>query len=116
MITSLQSSMIVGDQASQRKASEVSAANHIILCNILKFLEPSPGTLFENVPTDDPDGFIEDIFKGLVTCLVSPNDEIRALSGAVAKRLFPEDGILNTLRKSDRVDFKTLRLNFWRMT
>jgi hypothetical protein len=116
MITSLQSSIIVGDHASQRKASEANAANHIILCNILKFLEPSPGTLFENVPTDDPDAFIEDIFKGLVTCLVSPNDEIRALSGEVAKRLFLEDGILMSLRKSDKVDFKSLRLNFWKMT
>jgi neurofibromin 1 len=87
-----------------------------MICNILKFLEPSPKTLFENAPAESTEAFYEENFEGFVSCLVSPNDQVRILASALAKRLLAPDGILVSLRKSDRLHSQNLRLRFWKLT
>jgi neurofibromin 1 len=112
----ISSDTLTGEYSAQRRGSESSAANTAMICNILKFLEPSPKTLFENAPADSTDTFYEDNFEGFVSCLVSSNDEVRTLASALAKRLLAEDGILASLRKTKRLSSQNLRVRFWKLT
>ncbi|KAK9779340.1 putative GTPase-activator protein for ras-like GTPase [Seiridium cardinale] len=112
----VQSNMASGNHATQRKASEANAANLTLLRNILKFLEPSPEALLENPPEDNAEAFYEDIFQGLVSCMVSPDDQVRILAGSVAKNLFSQGSVLARSRKGKRLDQQSLRSDFWSMT
>ncbi|KAH8203248.1 hypothetical protein TruAng_002546 [Truncatella angustata] len=112
----VQSDLASANRNTQRKASETGAASLVLLRNILKFLEPTPELLLQNPPDDATEGFYEDIFQGLISCMVSPDDQVRTLAGAVAKKLFSQGGVLARLRKSKRLDQQNLRLDFWRMT
>ncbi|KAH8677702.1 GTPase-activator protein for ras-like GTPase [Xylariales sp. PMI_506] len=115
-MASVSSDMYTGDYATKRKASETSAANYPMVCHMLKFLESSPMTLFENAPAESGDGFYEDVFDGFVACLVSPQDQVRSLASNLAKTLLSFDNLIVPLRKSKKLDSKALRYNFWRMT
>lgn len=108
--------MYISDYTSQRRVSETSAANTTMICNILRFLEPSPKTLFENAPAENIDTFYEENFEGFVSCLVSPNNQVRTLASAVAKRLLVPDGILVSLRSSGQLKSQNLMLRFWKLT
>jgi hypothetical protein len=113
---SVQSDLASRNHNTKRKASEASIANATLLRNILSFLEPSPESLWENPPSENPEEFYEDIFSGLVSCMVSPDEQTRALAGKVAKNLFSQDGVLARLRQAKRLDQDDLRHDFWRMT
>jgi neurofibromin 1 len=108
----------IGDQMSRRKASEVNASNIGMIRNVLKFLDASPSTLFDNPPTEGTDKFYEDNFEAFASCLVSANDEIRQLASVLAKRLLSPDvsGILFSLRKAKRLDSQGFKIKFWRLT
>lgn len=108
--------MYFGDHTSQRKASETSASSIYMLCTILKFLDASPTTLFDNAPAGSTDRFYEDNFEAFISCLVSANDQVRALSSALAHRLLAPDGILVSLRKAKRLDSQGFKTKFWRLT
>lgn len=108
--------MYLGDHTSQRKASETSASSIHMLCTILKFLDASPTTLFDNAPAGSTDRFYEDNFEAFISCLVSANDQVRALSSALAHRLLAPDGILISLRKAKRLDSQGFKTKFWRLT
>lgn len=113
---SVQSDLASRNHTTKRKASEASIANATLLRNILSFLEPSPESLWENPPSENTEEFYEDIFSGLVSCMVSPDEQTRTLAGKVAKNLFSQDGVLARLRKTKRLDSEDIRLDFWRMT
>ncbi|KAI1852569.1 hypothetical protein JX265_003051 [Neoarthrinium moseri] len=115
-VTAVQSDMIIGNATSQRKASESNAANLVMTCNILRFLASAPETLLENGPAEGSDTMLEDVFQGLIACLVSADDQVRSLAGVVAKQLFPQEGVMTALRNTKRYDQETLCLNFWKMT
>ncbi|KAK8107613.1 neurofibromin 1 [Apiospora kogelbergensis] len=108
--------MYLGDHTSQRKASETSASNTAMICTILKFLDASPTTLFENAPVDSTDKFYEDNFEAFISCLVSANDQVRSLSSAMAHRLLAPDGILASLRKAKRLETQGFKIKFWKLT
>ncbi|KAK7980760.1 hypothetical protein PG989_013217 [Apiospora arundinis] len=108
--------MYLGDHTSQRKASETSASNTAMICTILKFLDASPTTLFDNAPADSTDKFYEDNFEAFISCLVSANDQVRSLSSAMAHRLLAPDGILVSLRKAKRLETQGFKIKFWKLT
>lgn len=112
----MQSNLASTNYHIQRKASEASAANLLVLRDILRFLEPSPEFLLQTPPEENPENFYEDIFQGIVSCMVSPDDQVRMLAGGVAKNLFSQGGVLVRLRQSRRLDQQNLRLDFWKMT
>lgn len=88
----------------------------MLLRNILRFLEPSPESLLGKAPDENAESFYEDIFQGLVSCMVSPDDEVRTLAGVVAKNLFSQGSVLVRFRQSSNLNQQNLRQNFWRMT
>ncbi|KAI1099294.1 GTPase [Jackrogersella minutella] len=107
----------IGDRHSQRKASETSASTCTMICNILKFLDASPATLFE-APSDNSEAqeFYEEIFEAFVSCLVTANDSVRVLASSVAKKLLTPNGIFASLRKAKRLDSNSFGVKFWRLT
>ncbi|KAI1449301.1 GTPase [Annulohypoxylon stygium] len=117
-MSAISADLYTGDRHSQRKASETSASTATVICNILKFLDASPMTLFEGPPSDSSEAqrFYEEIFEAFVSCLVTANDSVRALASSVAKKLLTPDGILSSLRKSKRVDSSSFGIKFWKLT
>lgn len=115
-MSSISSDAYINTYSAQRRVSENTTANTTMVCNILKFLEPSPKTLFENPPAENTESFYEENFEGFVSCLVSANDQVRILASALAKRLLAADGILVSLRKTERLHSQKLRLRFWKLT
>jgi neurofibromin 1 len=110
--------MYTGDAESRRKATDATAAASGMICNILKFLNASPMTLFENPPEPGKkrEEFYEETFEAFVSCMVSAHDSVRSLATQLAVQIFAEDGILAILRKSIVVDSKGFVSKFWRMT
>ncbi|KAI0006414.1 GTPase [Xylariaceae sp. FL0662B] len=117
-MSAMSADMYTGDRHSQRKASETIPPALTLICNILKFLDASPSTLFEAPASDGLPGeqFYEEIFEAFVSCLVTANDSVRALASGLAKKLLAPNGILSSLRKSKRIDSHGFRIQFWKMT
>ena len=103
----------VNDQ-SPRKANETPASVSMI-CNILNFLDASPMTLFEGPPKDpvDRDTFFLENFESIVACVLAPNESIRRLAVAVAKRLLADEVVLLALKGSKAFDSQELKFRFW---
>ncbi|KAH9893762.1 hypothetical protein F4778DRAFT_772513 [Xylariomycetidae sp. FL2044] len=115
-MSAISADMYIGDRHSQRKASETNTSTSALICNILRFLDAAPMTLFEGPPPEGPDKFYEENFEAFVSCLVTANDNVRALASGLAKKLLAHDGILHVLRKSKCLDAHGFKFKFWRLT
>lgn len=116
-MSSLLREAFAGDQGSpQRKVIESPSSINMI-CNILNFLDASPMTLFEGPPSEhaDRDRFYLYNFSSIVSCVVAANESTRRLAAGVARRLFHEEVILQTLRESRGLDSPSFKSNFWRL-
>jgi hypothetical protein len=104
---------------SHRKASAVDArtSNEIVICNILKFLDASPLSLFESSSPDakKSDSFFEEIYESFVSCLVTANDTVRVLSQPVAEKILPKNGLLASVRQATPLDSEDFKLKFWKL-
>ncbi|GKT86824.1 neurofibromin [Colletotrichum tofieldiae] len=85
-------------------------------CDVLKFLDASPRSLFDGDGQREPiaGAADEDVFLSFLSCVVSANPTIRRLATGVAKRLFSDDSILDTLRSRGRLSSVALKREFWR--
>ncbi|CAJ2511131.1 Uu.00g067560.m01.CDS01 [Anthostomella pinea] len=110
--------LYIGDRHTQRKASEANSWTTPVICNILKFLDASPLTLFENTRADveDLSAFHEEIFESFVYCLVTANDMVRVLSRGLAEKILATDGLLSSFRQANALDSNDFRLKFWRLS
>ncbi|KAI1644280.1 uncharacterized protein F4817DRAFT_225030 [Daldinia loculata] len=116
--SALSADLYIGDHHSQYKPSEADSSTTILVCNVLKFLDASPETLFEAPPADsaEEEQFYEGIFEAFVSCLVTANDSIRALASNLARKLLAPNGLLSSLRKSRRIDSHSFGVKFWKLT
>ncbi|RYP71987.1 hypothetical protein DL771_004456 [Monosporascus sp. 5C6A] len=115
---SITESLYEGDVESQRKALEAFASKSTIICNILKFLNESPATLFE-CPPEDPKSmsqFYEENFEACVSCTVAADDGMRDLARQLSERLIADDTILASLQKSMAMESKGFLSKFWKLT
>ncbi|KAK2021113.1 GTPase-activator protein for ras-like GTPase [Colletotrichum zoysiae] len=85
-------------------------------CDVLKFLDASPRSLFDGDGQVDPGAGAadEDVFLSFLSCVVSANPTIRRLATGVAKRLFSDDSIIDTLRSRGRLSAVAFKREFWR--
>ncbi|KAK6226218.1 gtpase-activator protein for ras-like gtpase [Colletotrichum tabaci] len=85
-------------------------------CDVLKFLDASPRSLFDGDGQAEPTtgAADEDVFLSFLSCVVSANPTIRRLATGVAKRLFSDNSILDTLHSCGRLTSATLKREFWR--
>lgn len=107
----------VDEQITQRQQIE-SASMVDMICNILNFLDASPMTLFEGPPYDlnERDRFYQENLEALISCVVAPDESVRRLGTKVAKRLYANDVVLQSLRTSKRLEQPAFKLGFWRLT
>nr|CAD21515.1 related to NEUROFIBROMIN [Neurospora crassa] len=107
----------VDEQIMQRQQIE-SASMVDMICNILNFLDASPMTLFEGPPYDlnERDRFYQENLEALISCVVAPDESVRRLGTRVAKRLYANDVVLQSLRASKRLEQPAFKLGFWRLT
>ncbi|KAI1496424.1 GTPase [Biscogniauxia marginata] len=117
-ISVISADVYIGDRHTQRKASETSLATNAILCNIIKFLDASPMTLFDTSALDNPnlDVFYEELYEAFVSVLAGANDTVRPLTSGLAEKLLAPDGIFASLRKSNTRDSHDFKSRFWRLT
>ncbi|KAI0156431.1 GTPase [Xylariaceae sp. FL1272] len=109
--------LYIGDRRSHRRMPDARSANEIIICNILKFLEASPLSLFESkTPEARDDAFYEEIYQSFVSCLVTANDTVRGLTQALAEQILPKDGLLASVRQSTPLDSEGFKTKFWKLT
>ncbi|KAK3397174.1 putative RasGAP group protein [Sordaria brevicollis] len=107
----------VDQQMTQRQQIE-SASMVEMVCNILNFLDASPMTLFEGPPYDlnERDRFYQNNLEALISCVVAPDESVRRLGTKVAKRLYANDVVLQSLRASKMLEDLTFKNGFWRLT
>jgi len=119
-MSAVSTDLYIGNHRSHRKpsASDARTANEIVICNILKFLDASPLSLFESTSPEakSSDSFYEEIYESFVSCLVTANDTVRTLSRAVAERILPKNGLLASVRQATPLDSDDFKLKFWRLT
>lgn len=74
-------------------------------------------TLFEGPPGEDADRsrFYLENFSSVVSCVVAADESIRRLAAGVARRLFREETLLQTLRDFQGLDSPGFKSNFWRL-
>ncbi|KAF6835868.1 GTPase-activator protein for Ras-like GTPase [Colletotrichum musicola] len=98
----------------RRDSNLLSSTN--MACDVLKFLDASPHSLFDTDGQGQPvvGAAEEDAFLSFLSCVVSVNSTVRRLATGVAKRLFSDQSILDTLRSRGRVGSPALRREFWR--
>lgn len=114
-MSSLLVDTFVGSQ-SPRKAPETTSSVTMI-SNILRFLDASPMTLFEGPPSEpsDRDRFYQENFESIIYCVLAPNETVRRLGAAVAKRVLTNEPVLSMLRTSNAFDSQDLNPRFWRL-
>ncbi|KAI0485819.1 GTPase [Xylaria cf. heliscus] len=112
--------LYIGVRRSHRKPStaDTRTANEIVICNILKFLNASPLSLFESVSPEakNSDSFYEEIYESFVSCLVTANDTVRTLSRPLAHNILPTNGLLASVRQATPLDSESFKLKFWKLT
>ncbi|KAI1341677.1 GTPase [Xylariaceae sp. FL0016] len=107
--------LFLGDR--KRKASLTSVSNNVVICNILKFLDASPLTLFESPPdVKNVESFYEEIYESFVSCLVTANDTVRGLTHNLAEKILSPTGPLSSVRKANPLDSLDFKIKFWRLT
>lgn len=90
-----------------------------MVCNVLKFVDASPLTLFDSSGTtqNNGDSSSDDVFESFLSCVISSNEAIRQLAGRVATRHFADRNVLDALRSRGKLSssvIKPLRRGFWR--
>ncbi|KAI0397175.1 GTPase [Xylariaceae sp. FL0594] len=119
-MSAVSTDLYIGSHRSHRKvpASDARTSNDIVICNILKFLDASPLSLFESTSPEAKlsDSFYEEIYESFVSCLVTANDTVRTLSRSVAERILPTNGLLASVRQATPLDSDDFKLKFWRLT
>ncbi|KAI8630826.1 GTPase [Xylariaceae sp. FL1651] len=119
-MSAVSTDLYIGVRQSRRKAtaSDARTTNDIVICNILKFLDASPLSLFESLSPEakNSDSFYEEIYESFVSCLVTANDTVRTLSRAVAEKILPTNGLLASVRQATPLDSDDFKLKFWRLT
>lgn len=85
-------------------------------CDVLKFLDASPHSLFNADGSGEPGAGAaeEDAFLSFLSCVVSVNSTVRRLATGVAKRLLSDSTILDTIKSRSRLKSLGLRREFWR--
>ncbi|EJT70411.1 hypothetical protein GGTG_11435 [Gaeumannomyces tritici R3-111a-1] len=116
-ISSQFTEMLLGNRGAWNRRSDHSTSI-IMLCNILEFLNASPMTLFSGSPdgTDERNSFFEDNFESLFSCMVVADEAVRQAAVGVAKRLFAEENVLESIRASKRLGSRDFKRKFWRLT
>ncbi|KAI1428452.1 GTPase [Xylaria sp. FL1777] len=99
-------------------AGDAGTANWIVICNILKFLNESPLSLFESTSLEakSTESFYEEIYESFVSCLATANDTVRILSGPLARSILPRNGLLASVRQATPLDSNSFKLKFWKLT
>ncbi|GAP90127.1 putative GTPase-activator protein for Ras-like [Rosellinia necatrix] len=119
-LSAVSTDLYLGVRRSHRKpsTSDARTANEIVICNILKFLNASPLSLFESVSPDakNSDSFYEEIYESFVSCLVTANDTVRTLSRPLARSILPTNGLLASVRQATPLDSDSFKLKFWKLT
>ncbi|KAI1278536.1 GTPase [Xylaria sp. FL0933] len=119
-MSAVSTDLYLGVRRSHRKPStgDTRIANGIVICNILKFLNASPLSLFESTSPDakNSDSFYEDIYESFVSCLVTANDTVRTLSRPLAQSILPTNGLLASVRQATPLDSDSFKLKFWKLT
>ncbi|KAI1636187.1 GTPase [Biscogniauxia mediterranea] len=117
-ISVISADVYIGDRHTQRKASETSLATNAILCNIIKFLDASPMTLFDTTALDNPnlEVFYEELYEAFIYVLAGANDTVRPLASGLAEKLLAPDGIFASLRKENTRDSNGFKRKFWRLS
>ncbi|RYP11554.1 hypothetical protein DL765_007743 [Monosporascus sp. GIB2] len=115
---SISENIYEGDAGSQRKALEAFASKSTMICNILKFLNESPATLFE-CPPEDPKSmsqFYEENFEACISCTVVADDVMRDLARQLSERLIADNTILASLQKSMAIESRSFLSKYWKLT
>ncbi|KAI1293389.1 GTPase [Xylaria venustula] len=119
-MSAVSTDLYLGVRRTRRKPSTADArtANGIVICNILKFLNASPLSLFESALPDakNSDSFYEEIYESFVSCLVTANDTVRTLSRPLAQSILPTNGLLASVRQATPLDSDSFKLKFWKLT
>ncbi|KAI0871616.1 GTPase [Hypoxylon argillaceum] len=119
-MSAVSTDLYIGVRRSHRKPSITDAriTNGVIICNILKFLNASPLSLFESTSLDagNSDSFYEEIYESFISCLVTANDTVRTLSRPLAQSILPTNGLLASVRQATPLDSDTFKLKFWTLT
>ncbi|KAI0973171.1 GTPase [Xylaria arbuscula] len=119
-MSAVSTDLYLGVRRTRRKPSTADArtANGIVICNILKFLNASPLSLFESTSPDakNSDSFYEEIYESFVSCLVTANDTVRTLSRPLAQSILPTNGLLASVRQATPLDSDSFKLKFWKLT
>ncbi|KAI0020415.1 GTPase [Xylariomycetidae sp. FL0641] len=100
-----------------RKNSETTVATNAVICNILKFLQASPTSLFASPPPDTKDlrAFCSEIYESFLCFMVTANDTVRALGLPVAESILSPTGPLATVRQAGPLSSESFRYKFWRL-
>ncbi|KAI0518485.1 GTPase [Xylaria bambusicola] len=119
-MSTVSTDLYIGVRRSHRKPStgDARTATGIVICNILKFLNSSPLSLFESTSPDakNSDSFYEEIYESFVSCLVTANDTVRTLSRPLAQSILPTNGLLASVRQATPLDSESFKLKFWKLT
>ncbi|TGJ85449.1 hypothetical protein E0Z10_g3290 [Xylaria hypoxylon] len=119
-MSTVSTDLYIGVRQPRRKPSiaDTKTANEIVICNILKFLNASPLSLFESASPDvkNLDSFYEEIYESFVSCLVTANDTVRTLSRPLAQDILPTNGLLASVRQATPLDSDSFKLKFWKLT
>ncbi|KAI0107044.1 GTPase [Nemania sp. FL0031] len=119
-MSAVSTDLYIGVRRSHRKPSITDArtTNEIIICNILKFLNASPLSLFESTSPDakNSNSFYEEIYESFVSCLVTANDTVRTLSRPLAQSILPTNGLLASVRQATPLDSDSFKHKFWKLT
>jgi len=116
-MSSLFAETYIGDQTATRRAAD-STSSIAMVCNILQFLDASPSTLFDPGPDHSPDreGFFDDNFEAFASCMIAADESVRRLAGGVARRLFADDAVLESVVASKKLSSPQFKTNFWKLT
>lgn len=107
-----------GSPEAQRKAVDTLASRFRLICNILKFLNASPKSLFDGAPADPEklSQFYEENFEACISCMMVVDEDIRDLARRLCERLVADPNILASLRKSVAMNGSGFLIKFWKLT
>ncbi|PKS06874.1 hypothetical protein jhhlp_006950 [Lomentospora prolificans] len=103
----------VQDQSPAQSKSEVNTSTAIAY-DVLRFLDASPGLLFDLAFREGDDASDGHIFEWFLLCMTSPDDEILQRACNVARRLFANLSELDRPKALDKSKSSSLKEEFWR--